>query len=113
MTDNVTRLPRPGVILDLDAEERPESEVKPPFVVTVGGKDVTLEDPANIDWKKLAAVDIPADLLHVAMSKEDRKHIFDTEMPGWKFNRFMDAYYNHYDLEEKIREAKQRQQFGA
>jgi hypothetical protein len=110
--DNVSRLPQPGVILDLDAETRDEKDVKPPFVVTVGGKAVTLEDPSNIDWRDLAAVEIPADLLRVAMSVEDRDHLRKQAMPAWKFNRFMEAYYTHYDLEDKIREAKRQSTFG-
>ena len=112
MTDNVTRLPEPGVILDLDAETRPEKDVKPPFVVKVGGRNVTFTDPTEIDWKDLAAVEIPADLLRVAMSKEDRRHLSETDLPGWKFNRLMEMYYLHYDLEDKIRAAKNQAAFG-
>ena len=112
MTDNVTRLPEPGVILDLDAEERAPQDVKPPFIVTIGGKNVTFADPTEIDWRDLAAVEVPGDLLRVAMSKEDRKHLQDTALPGWKFNRLMEAYYSHYDLEDKIRNAKRQAAFG-
>jgi hypothetical protein len=112
MTDNVTHLPEPGVILDLDAESRPEKDVKPPFVVKIGGKNVAFADPTEIDWKALAAVEIPADLLRVAMSREDRKHISETNLPGWKFNLLMQSYYDHYDLEDKIRAAKNQAAFG-
>lgn len=110
---NVTKLPEPGVILDLDAEERPEKDVKPPFIVMVEGRKVTLEDPSDIDWRDLATVEIPADLLRVAMSSEDRQYLQGLAMPTWKFNRLMEAYYVHYDLEEKIRNAKRQAQFGA
>lgn len=111
--DNISRLPEPGVILDLDAEERPSSDIKPPFVVKVEGKTLTLQDPSEIDWRDLAAVEIPADLLRVAMTREDRSHLQGSGMPAWKFNRLMEAYYTHYDLEEKIRNAKRQAQFGA
>lgn len=113
MTDNVSHLPAPGVILDLDTEERPKEDIKPPYVVKVAGKTVTLQDPSEIDWRDLAAVDIPADLLRVAMSKDDRKHLQSAALPAWKFNRLMESYYTHYDLEEKIRNAKRQAQFGA
>ena len=112
MTDNVSRLPEPGVILDLDAEVRDEKDIKPPFVVKIGDRKVTLEDPTEIDWRDLAAVEIPADLLRVAMSTEDRIYLQGVDMPAWKFNRFMESYYTHYDLEDKIRDAKRRSQFG-
>lgn len=114
MTDTtVTRLPVPGVILDLDSAQRPEKDVKPPFIVTVGEKQVTFTDPGEIDWQILAGVEIPADLIHVALSKDDRKHIFEQKMPAWKFNLLMEGYYDHYDLEDRIREAKRRQALGA
>jgi len=109
----VTQLPEPGVILDLDVEQRPEEDVKPPFVAKVAGKNITLLDPSEIDWRDLAEVEIPADLLRVAMSREDRQHLQNTAMPSWKFNRLMESYYTHYDLEEKIRNAKRQASLGA
>lgn len=111
--DNVTRLPEPGVILDLDSEERKEKDIKPPFVTKVGGKNITLLDPSEVDWRDLATVDIPSDLLRVAMSREDREHLNETALPAWKFNRLMEAYYTHYDLESKIRDAKRQAAFSS
>lgn len=108
MTDNVTRLPEPGVVLDLDALERPSEDIKPPFVVKVGGKNITFKDPAEIDWKDLAAVNIPSDLFSVSLERDDRRHIREQPMSGWKFNELMRAYYEHYDFEEKIRDAKRQ-----
>ena len=112
--DNLRQLPEPGVILDLDTEERPSEDVKPPFVVKIGGKSITFTDPSELDWTVLAAIQQPGDLINSALSREDRKHIRETELPGWKFNRLMESYYTHYDLEDKIREAQQRQRaFGS
>ena len=113
MTDNVSRLPDLSVVLDLDAEERPEEEVKPPFVVNVKGKKIAFEDPANIDWRDLASVDQPVDLLRVSLSREDRNHLMSAELPFWKFEKLMEGYYSYYDLEDKIREAKRRASLGA
>jgi hypothetical protein len=110
---NVTQLPEPGVVLDLDVEERPEEDVKPPFIAKVAGKNSPLQDPSEIDWRDLAAVEIPADLLRVAMTREDRQHLQGAALPAWKFNRLMESYYTHYDLEEKIRNAKRQASFGA
>lgn len=108
---NVTNLPEPGVVLDLDAYERPEAEVKPPFVVKIEGRKVTFQDPAEIDWQDLAMVEVPADLFSVAMSREDRNFFREQKMPGHKFNHLMKAYYDYYDFEEKIRAAKRQAQF--
>ena len=113
MTDNVSNLPQPGVILDLDALQRPEAEVKPPFVVNAGGRQITFTDPSEIDWQDLASLEVPADLFSVAMDREDRRYFRELPMPGWKFNKLMESYYTHYDFEEKIRAAKRQAQFGA
>lgn len=112
MTDNVSRLPEPGVVLDLDLEERNEKDIKPPFITKVGGKSITLADPSEVDWRDLATVEIPQDLLRVAMTEEDRDHLISQALPSWKFNRLMEAYYTHYDLEGQIRDAKRRAQFA-
>lgn len=112
MTDNVTRLPEPGVILDLDTEERSEKDILPPFIVNVGGRKVTFKDPSDIDWRDLASVQIPADLLRVSLERDDLKHLQDQALPAWKFNRLMESYYDHYGLEDKIRNAKRQAQFA-
>lgn len=112
MTDTVTQLPDLSVVLDLDSAERPEEDVKPPFIVKVGDRKVQFKDPNEIDWKVLAEVDHPADLIRISLTKEDRKHVMETNLPGWKFNRLISTYYDHYDLEDKIREAKRRAAFG-
>ena len=107
MTDsNVTRLPQPGVVLNLDTEERDPKDVKPPFVVLVGGREIEFSDPTELDWRDLASLDAPGDLIHVALSKEDRRHLSSVKLPGWKFNRLMESYYTHYDLEDKIHKKK-------
>lgn len=109
---DVTRLPEPGVILDLDLEERPAEDVKPPFIVKVNGRSIQFADPSEIDWRDLAAVQIPADLLRVSLSRDDRNFLQNEALPSWKFNRLMEAYYLHYDLEEKIRNAQRQAQFN-
>lgn len=110
---NVTNLPEPGVVLDLDALERPEKDVKPPFVVKIADRKITFTDPGEIDWQDLAAVDVPADLFAVALSREDRQFFREQRIPGWKFNELMRSYYVHYDFEEKIKAAKRQAQFGS
>lgn len=111
MTDNVTNLPTPGVVLDLDAMERPAKDVKPPFVVRVGGKDITFADPSELDWKDLVDINHPGQLVGISLSRADRDHILTTDLPTWKFGELMDSYYTHYDFDKKIEEARRRQAF--
>jgi hypothetical protein len=112
MTDNITKLPEPGVTLDLDAAERDAKDVKDPFVVKVGDKKLTFADPGDVDWRDLATVEIPADLFRVSLNKEDRQHLLDANLPTWKFTKLMKAYYEYYDFEDKIRDARRQAQFG-
>lgn len=112
MSDNVTHLPEPGVILDLDAAERPADDVKPPFVVKIEGRTVTFADPSELPWQDLAAVEAPGDLIRIALSREDRQHVSAASIPAWKFNKLMESYYIHYDLEQKIDDARRRAAFA-
>lgn len=109
---NVTKLPEPGVTLDLDAAERPAADVKEPFVVKVNDQNLTFTDPGDIDWRDLATVEIPADLFRVSLSKEDRNHLLEANLPTWKFTKLMKTYYDYYDFEDKIRDAKRQAAFA-
>lgn len=108
----VHQLPEPGVIVDLDTVERDPKDVKDPFVAKVEGRNVTFADPNEIDWRDLASVQIPQDLLRVSLSTEDLEHIQDVKMPSWKFNKLMKAYYDYYDLAEKIKQAQRQATFS-
>jgi len=109
----VTRLPEPGVVIDLDSEVKPSKDVKPPFIAKVRGRNITFLDPSDIDWRDLAAVRIPADLIRVSLSTEDRHFLQDQDLKAWEFNRLMEAYSTHYDLEAKLRNAQRQSQFNA
>ena len=104
--NDISNLPDPGVVLDLDNAER--DDTKPPYVVTVAGRNITFADPSDVWWEELADVAHPNDLLRLALSKEDRQHIREAKLPTWKFQKVMKGYYEHYDLEDKIREAKRQ-----
>lgn len=109
---NVTELPERGIVLDLDAEERPQDQIKPPFIVKVGGKTITFLDPGEIDWRDLASVAAPSDLIRVSLDSADLDHIRAQALPTWKFNKLMEDYYTHYDMEARIREAKRQASFN-
>lgn len=112
MTDNITQLPEPGVTLDLDALERPAKDIKPPFVVKVNERKITFADPNDMDWRDVASVQIPADLFHVALSKEDRNFLLDQELSTFRMAALFKGYYDHYDFEQRVRDAQRRSQFG-
>lgn len=113
MTDdsNVQQLPG-RISIDLDTATRPEKDIKPPFVANVNGREITMIDPAEVDWRDLALMESPGEFLRFALSPEDRKYLLEQELPGWKFERLMEAYYNHFELEKQVAAAKRQQAFG-
>jgi hypothetical protein len=107
---NVSRLPGDvNISLDLDAVERPAEDVKPPFVVQVGGKAVTMTDPAEFDWEDLLDIQNPQDFLRYCLNDEDREHFRNTSFPGWKLNVLMESYMKHYDLDKRMRQAQEEE----
>lgn len=88
---------QPAVTLDLDNVDR--EQVYQPFVVTVEGRTITMNDPSNIDWKDLLDIEEPAQFLRYAVSEEDRAHLRQAKIPGWKFKLLMESYTRHYGLD--------------
>ncbi len=109
--DNVTALPG-RISIDLDHAERPTDEVKPPFVALIGGREITMTDPSELDWKDLILLESPTEFLRLCLSKEDRDHLYGLDLSGWKFNRLLEAFYKHFDLDEKLRQARRQQQLS-
>lgn len=110
---NVTPLPEKGVVLDLDTLERKDEDVQPPFVVKVGGKTITFSDLTDADWRDLTDIETPMDLLRIALTIEDRRHLLEQNLEIWKFAELMEQYATHYKIEEKIAAAKRQRALGA
>lgn len=110
-TRKVTELPNKNVVLDLDAVERDEDD-RPPFVVSIAGREITMVDPDTVDWRDLITMTDPTDFLRIAMSAEDRRYLSEQSIPGWKFGKLLEAYYAHYDLDDKIGQARRRAALG-
>lgn len=107
----VSQLPE-SVDLDLDAYERPAEEIIPDFSVRLGGRKIVMTNPDDIDWQDLLLIENPVDFLRYCVGKEDAKHILSIAMPGHKFAKLMTSYQEHYGVEEKLAEARRRQQRG-
>ena len=114
MTDdsNVVPMPDTSVTFDLDAAKRPESEIKPPFVVKIGGRKVTLGDPADVDWKDLVVLEGPGELLKFTTSPEDLRHIETIDTEGWRFGQLLERYSEYYELDQVLQKAKRRAATG-
>jgi hypothetical protein len=88
-----------SITLNLDAIER--EKTYEPFVVGIGGRSVTMTDPAEIDWKDLAEIDQPVQFFKYACDKETRDYLLTQKIPGWKLGKLIEAYMAHYGLENK------------
>lgn len=112
MNDQITTLP--GVVtIDLNTVERDPKDIKPPFRVQVGEQIIEMSDPEEVDWRDLLTMQDPSEFLRLTMSEADRKYLREQAIPAWRFSKLMEAYYAHYDLEEKMREARRRESVGS
>ncbi|MER7331662.1 MULTISPECIES: hypothetical protein [unclassified Micromonospora] len=85
------------VSLDLDSLEREDPQ--DPFTFRLKGHTYTIADPKELDWQKqLRAFGDPVYFLRHAMSAEDVEKFFNTELPGWKMEAVMKAYWKHFGL---------------
>ena len=109
MTDDNVLPGNFSIDFDLDAAQRPAEEVQPPFVVNIGGRPVTMRDPGEFDWQDLLDIQNPQDFLRYCLDDDDREHLANTAMPGWKLNLLMDKYMKHYKLDRRVRQAQDEQ----
>jgi hypothetical protein len=58
-------------------------------------------------------METPTEFLRLSLSKEDREFLLAQNLPGWKSNRLMEAYYTHFDLDEKVRSARRQERLSA
>lgn len=91
------------IAINLDTVERPEEELKPPFVAAIGGKELTFLDAAELEWDDLAQMDSPEDFVRLTLSDEDQETLYAAKLPGWKFGQLWEAYQRHYGLKNPNR----------
>lgn len=108
--DNVKQLPV-NVDFDLDAYQRPEADIIPPFVVRLGGKVIEMQNPDDMDWKDLLDITDPVNFLRYSVTADERAHIFSLEIPGHKLNELMERYQAHFKIQEKVQRARQAARF--
>lgn len=90
----------PQVAINLDAVERPEDDVKPPFVAVLGGKELTFKDVNELEWDDVAALDSPYDFVDLCLDEADREYLYAAKVEAWKFGELWKAYQRHYGLKQ-------------
>ena len=94
--------------LDLDDYQRPPEEVIPTFTVKLGGRPVSFTGPEDMEWQDLLEIDEPNGFLRHALTPEDRKHVYSLNLKGFQFAKLMEAYQEHYQVKERMAEARRR-----
>lgn len=93
----------PKANLDLDVFERPDAPE--PFVLTLGGREYTLRDPVEVDYRELLsahrawAAGDPETAIEASVSEEDRAEFFANPLPSYKLQAMFEAYNDHYGIE--------------
>lgn len=78
----------------LDREARPD-----PFSVVLGGKPYVFIDPEDIDWRDLLdALNNPRVFFAKMLHAEDAEEFERNDLPGWKLNKLIGAYLEHYGI---------------
>lgn len=103
--DNVNELPV-SVDLDLDQAERPKGAEH--FRTRVNKKVLSFANPEDLDWRDILLMENPAEIIRLALDDEDRRFLYEQELPAWKMNKLLEAYQAHFGLEDKIRDARRR-----
>jgi hypothetical protein len=108
---NLSHLPV-DVDFDLDAYERPAEEIIPDYRVKVGGKVLVMSSPDDINWLDLIEITDPIMFLRHSLSREDLNHLLAQKMPGHLFGKFMEGYYTHFKIQERMEEAQRANKLG-
>jgi len=92
----------PQITFNLDSLERNEAD-RPPFVVAVDGRAITLTDPQELDWLDLATIeDDPSRFIGLCIEDDaDREFFFNSRVPAWKINKMVQAFQQHYGITDR------------
>lgn len=83
---------------NLDTAEREEK--KEPFTFVHSDREITLIDPADLDWRVLETLNNERDFLKAAMTEEDLQFFMSVATPMWKMEKLGRDYQKHYGIEE-------------
>lgn len=109
-----TNLPTSEVVhLDLDTLRRPEDERREPFRFSFQGRTIEMKDPADMDWRDVIRLSNPAQLFNLCLATEDRRFFLQQEMDSWRLGKLVEAFNDHYGLEEELRKARRQQQLAS
>lgn len=70
-----------------------------PFVVVVGGREITFTDVRDLPWDVLANVEAdPDEFMWETLSKEDYDYFKAQKVPGWKIDVLIKDYRAHFGI---------------
>ncbi len=76
-----------------------KERVYEPFVVALpGGETVTFNDPRDLEWQDLAALEDPIQFVRLCLSEEDKAKLRKERLAGWQFNKIMTEFNIHFGI---------------
>jgi hypothetical protein len=86
-----------AVVLNLDTLELERTEK--PFVVRLGGRNLTFKDPKEIYWQDLADLDDPTSFAEAALEEEDQEHFLEYRLETGRMMELMRRYRRHFGMD--------------
>lgn len=86
---------------NLDREAVDPGYQKEPFVIEIGGKDVTFTDPQELPWDVVVTMDdTPRRFFRAAIADiDEQKHVVKTELKLWQMKYLMEQFRDHYGID--------------
>lgn len=86
---------------NLDREVVDPGYQKEPFVIEIGGMDVTFTDPQELPWDVVVTMDdTPRRFFRAAIADiEQQKHTLKAELKLWQMKFLMEQFRDHYGID--------------
>lgn len=86
----------------LSLDEMTRDDAPEDFYVEFGGQLVQFIDPVEIDFRDLDEIQQPEMFTRFCVTADTRDHFRKQTLETWKFKRLMDAYSDHFRLDELV-----------
>ena len=86
-----------AIVLNLDTLELERTEK--PFVVRLGGRNLTFKDPKGIFWQDLTELDDPVSFADAALEGEERDHFLEYRLETGLVMELMSRYRTHFGMD--------------
>lgn len=90
--------PAARVMINLDTLENDAK--REPFSFILGGRQIILADPGDLDWQAVDRLSDEREFLKLAMTEEDLGFFLNQGVPLWKMDKLGRQYQEHYGMQD-------------